>query len=67
MENFMKFMEEWDNHMFDALARSPLKIINFGENLDCNLGNAYPRQPASSFKGPVIKDINKSKRNIGIV
>ena len=37
MENFIKFMEEWDDHMFDALAKSPLRIINFGENMDHNL------------------------------
>ncbi|MHA1294043.1 MAG: uroporphyrinogen decarboxylase family protein [Promethearchaeota archaeon] len=37
IENFMKFIENWDNHMFDVLARSPLKIINFGENIDANL------------------------------
>jgi len=28
-----EIMEEWDDHMFEALARSPLKIINFGENV----------------------------------
>lgn len=37
MENFMKFMEQWDDKVFDILARSPLKIINFGENIDANL------------------------------
>jgi hypothetical protein len=37
MEDFIKFLEEWDNDMFDVLARSPLKIVNFGENIDANL------------------------------
>jgi len=37
MENFMKYMEEWDDKMFDVLEKSPLKIINFGENIDANL------------------------------
>jgi len=39
MEDFIRFMEEWDDHMFEALARSPLKIINFGENIDANLSS----------------------------
>lgn len=37
MENFIKFMEVQDDDMFDMLARSPLEIINFGENIDANL------------------------------
>ncbi len=36
-EKFMSFLEEWDNQMYDKIAKSPLKIINFGENIDCNL------------------------------
>jgi len=37
IENFMKFIEEWDNDMYENLANSPLKIVNFGENIDSNL------------------------------
>ena len=58
--------------VFEIKCQKPHNIPNIileinAEYLDCNLGNAYPRQPASSFKGPLIKDINKSKRNIGNV
>ncbi|MBD3255927.1 MAG: hypothetical protein GF383_12595, partial [Candidatus Lokiarchaeota archaeon] len=35
--NFMKFLEVWDNQMYKKIANSPLKIINFGENLDADL------------------------------
>ncbi len=37
LETFMKFIDEWDNDMYENLANSPLKIINFGENIDANL------------------------------
>jgi hypothetical protein len=37
MEKFMLFLEEWDDNMYDIIVNSPLKIINFGENIDANL------------------------------
>jgi uroporphyrinogen-III decarboxylase len=37
MEKFMSFLEEWDDNMYDIIVNSPLKIINFGENIDANL------------------------------
>ncbi len=37
MENFMKFLEESDNQMYEKIAKSPMKIVNFGENIDANL------------------------------
>jgi len=37
IENFLKFLEEWDNQMYDQIAKSALEIINFGENIDANL------------------------------
>ncbi|MHA1492361.1 MAG: uroporphyrinogen decarboxylase family protein [Promethearchaeota archaeon] len=37
MENFMSFISEWDDQMYELLAKSPLKIVNFGENIDANL------------------------------
>ena len=37
VENFMMFLEEWDDKMYDLIAKSPIKIINFGENIDANL------------------------------
>ncbi|MGV9172081.1 MAG: hypothetical protein ACOC44_13365 [Promethearchaeia archaeon] len=37
MEEFMRFLDRWEDKKFEILARSPLKIINFGENIDANL------------------------------
>ena len=37
VENFMNFISEWDDKMYDVLATSPLKVVNFGENIDANL------------------------------
>jgi len=37
MEDLMKFMDEQDDDMFEILCNSPIKILNFGENIDCNL------------------------------
>ncbi|MBD3352012.1 MAG: hypothetical protein GF364_11050 [Candidatus Lokiarchaeota archaeon] len=37
MAEFMQFLEQWDDHMYENLAKSPLKILNFGENIDANL------------------------------
>lgn len=36
-ENFIFFLEEWDNQMYNEIINSPIKIINFGENIDGNL------------------------------
>lgn len=37
IEEFMSFLERWDNRMYKIISNSPLKIINFGENIDANL------------------------------
>ena len=37
MEKFISFLEEWDDQMYDSIAESPLKVINFGENIDADL------------------------------
>lgn len=37
IENFMTFLENWDDRMYNQISRSPLKIVNFGENIDSNL------------------------------
>ncbi len=34
---FMKAIEEWDDRMYEVILDSPLKILNFGENIDVNL------------------------------
>jgi hypothetical protein len=37
IEEFMSFLEKWDDQMYKSISNSPLKIINFGENIDANL------------------------------
>jgi len=37
LEDFMMYLEEWDDQMYDEISKSPLQIVNFGENLDANL------------------------------
>lgn len=37
MENLLKFIDDWQDDMFKTLCNSPIKILNFGENIDCNL------------------------------
>ncbi|TFF99784.1 MAG: hypothetical protein EU541_04075 [Promethearchaeota archaeon] len=37
MENFITFLEEWDDKMYEKATKSPVSIINFGENIDANL------------------------------
>ncbi|MBY9016444.1 MAG: hypothetical protein KGD68_12185 [Candidatus Lokiarchaeota archaeon] len=37
MDNFIRFLEDWDDQMYYQIEKSPIEIINFGENLDSNL------------------------------
>jgi len=37
LENFMMFLEDWDDQMYKQISNSPIQIVNFGENLDSNL------------------------------
>lgn len=37
MEKFLKFMDEDDNKLYEVLVNSPVKILNFGDNIDANL------------------------------
>lgn len=37
IENFMMFLGDWDDEMYNQISNSPLQIVNFGENLDSNL------------------------------
>jgi len=37
VENFMMFLEDWDDQMYNQISNSPIQIVNFGENLDSNL------------------------------
>ncbi|MBN2153906.1 MAG: hypothetical protein JW839_20785 [Candidatus Lokiarchaeota archaeon] len=36
-EEFMRFLSEWDDKMYETLVDCPVKILNFGENIDGNL------------------------------
>ncbi|MEX2718720.1 MAG: uroporphyrinogen decarboxylase family protein [Candidatus Sigynarchaeota archaeon] len=36
-EEFMRFIGEWEDKMYDILVDCPVKILNFGENIDANL------------------------------
>ncbi len=36
-EEFIAYLEQWDDKMYKLISNSPLKIINFGENIDANL------------------------------
>ncbi len=38
-EELMKVIEETDNQLYEVLEKSPIKIINFGDNIDSNLAS----------------------------
>lgn len=37
MEQFLEFLDQWDDRMYNTLEKVPIRIINFGENIDANL------------------------------
>ena len=37
IENFMNVLEDWDDLLYKEIIQTPIKIINFGENIDGNL------------------------------
>jgi len=37
IEGFMDAIDEWDDEMYKVILKSPLKILNFGENIDGNI------------------------------
>jgi hypothetical protein len=37
IENFMNVLEDWDDLLYREIIHTPIKIINFGENIDGNL------------------------------
>jgi len=37
MEDLMNFIDIKQDDMYETLCKSPIKILNFGENIDCNL------------------------------
>ncbi len=36
---FMQYLENKDDAMYEAVTKSPLQIVNFGENIDANLSS----------------------------
>ena len=58
IEKFMSFLAEWDNQMYDIIAKSPLEVINFGENIDCNLS------PPSYFEKYLIPYYEKRVKQL---
>jgi hypothetical protein len=39
MEAFMDAIAAWDDGMYEVLVKCPMKILNFGENIDANLAS----------------------------
>jgi hypothetical protein len=37
MKDFFEILERWDRKAYKKIINSPLQILNFGENIDCNL------------------------------
>lgn len=58
MEDFMSFIDSWNDRVFEVLKNSPLKIINFGENIDANLS------PPPYFKKYLIPYYNKRVKEL---
>ncbi len=36
-EDFMRAIAAWDDRMYEVILNSPMKILNFGENIDANI------------------------------
>ncbi|MBD3185605.1 hypothetical protein GF325_02155, partial [Candidatus Bathyarchaeota archaeon] len=58
MNEFLDFMEEWDDGMYEVIVDCPMKILNFGENIDGNL--ISPRY----FKKYLIPYYNKRVKEV---
>ncbi len=39
IESFMDAIGQWEDRVYDVLVRCPLKVLNFGENVDANLAS----------------------------
>ncbi|MFO7795854.1 MAG: uroporphyrinogen decarboxylase family protein [Promethearchaeati archaeon] len=58
IENFMSFINSWNDQIFNEVNKSPLKIINFGENIDANLS------PPPYFKKYLVPYYNKRVKEL---
>jgi hypothetical protein len=58
-EEFMRFIGEWEDKMYDILVDSPVKILNFGENIDANLSPPrYYREYCIPYYNRRIKQLH---------
>ncbi|MBN2157194.1 MAG: hypothetical protein JW776_14210 [Candidatus Lokiarchaeota archaeon] len=64
MIDFMAYMEEWDDKMYNLVEKSPVRIVNFGENIDANLS---PPPIFEKYLLPYYEKRVKQLRNVGIV
>jgi hypothetical protein len=58
IEEFINFIDSWNDQIFDVVNKSPLKIINFGENIDANLS------PPPYFKKYLVPYYNKRVKEL---
>ncbi|MCP4760691.1 MAG: hypothetical protein GY870_02845 [archaeon] len=62
MEEFLNFISITDDYMFDRLAKSPLEILNFGENIDARL---TPPKYFEKYNMPYYKKYVKKMHQAG--
>ena len=41
IKDFLRVIEEWDDKMYEVILNSPVKILNFGENIDVNVDSPF--------------------------
>ena len=63
IEDFMMFLERWDDKMFELIVKSPLKVVNFGENIDANLS---PPPVFEKYLLPYYQKRVKQLKRVGI-
>jgi hypothetical protein len=63
IEDFMMFLDKWDDKMFELIVKSPLKIVNFGENIDANLS---PPPVFEKYLLPYYQKRVKQLKRVGI-
>lgn len=61
--NYMNFLESWDDKMYEFIADSSLKIINFGENIDSNLSSPpYFKKYLVPYYWKRVEQLQKAKK-----
>ena len=41
IKDFLRIIEKWDDKMYEVILNSPVKILNFGENIDANIDSPF--------------------------